>query len=481
MKLLRVGIRRFLPRGRAVKISSIASAAMFFGALLTTMQAQQQEAPIPESPDWNAEGPAVVPEVEGPPPLFPPVETLPPAPIDPLPAALAVGVPQGNWHLPDLSANDSWFALDGLRARIGPVQLRFDLGINFGYNDNIFNFNSPKVGDYITTISPTLQAGLGDFPRRHVLLPLDEKTNYAFLRYTPQPQFFATNTDQNTVNENLLLEGRYSFSRLILEGSFTYTKDANPTAADFGRQEYYNYGLNIDANYALSPKTFFQLRINGFHQDYSQGLSYTTVSVAPALGYLVGEKLQLTFGPVAGITYIEGGGEQPFEGIQLGFRYSTLRKLSFSGSIGVQATQLRGIEATGDTDFVNPTYALGVSYLLSATSQVDLNLAQSVSNSGTGNGQAYVNTVTTLNFRKTFFQQRVEVDLNGTYQRLAYQGNPANERTDDYIYFNAKLGYRLWQERCYVYLQYTRSQRFSEFEYLQFDANFFGTGIDVQF
>ncbi len=438
----------------------------------------QEGSSLPEEPDWT-DSTSTPGEAEAPaPPLYPP-KPLPPAPIDPTAADLSLGLPSDTgWHLPDLSGSDSWFAMEGMRLRIGPAQIRFDLGLNFGYNDNIFSYNSPRIADYITTVSPTVEVGIGNYPRPRMLIPLDEVENYFFLRYTPSFQYFAINTTQNTVNEDLALQGRYSFSRLRLEPAFTYVKDSTPSASDLGRQEYRTYHLSLVANYALTPKTFFQLRLSGLHQDYTRLVDYTTVSVSPAMGYEVGSKLQLTLGPVAGITYVEGGGEQPFQGVRLGFTYDTLRKLTLDGSVGAQATQFRGANPAGNSDFISPTFALGATYELSMTSRLTFDFTQGVSNSGSGNGQAYVNTTATLGFEQTFFS-RIELKLNGTYQALAYQGN--NSHTNNYIYFTARLGYLFWQERCSVYLQYTRSQRTSEVTSLNYDSNFLGSGINVQF
>lgn len=407
-----------------------------------------------------------------------PLRPLPAAVIDPDAASLSV--PENQTLLPTLSIASPWFEMDGLRMKLGPAQIRFDLDMNFGYNDNIFGTNNPRTADYITTISPTIEVGIGRYPRPRPLVTLDEKANYFSLKYTPSFQFFAVNEDQNTVNESLNVGGRYTFRRLSLEGGFSYARTENPTPANVGRQEYSTYTLAMKASYALTAKTFFQLGVIGNLQEYTEiaDSRTETVSVAPALAWQVSKKLELTLGPTAGVTYVENGGEQPFQSFNLGFTYDSLRKLEFHGMLGVQATQFTGNNPTGAEDFIEPVFSLGTAYKIDETSNVGLDLSRSVTTAGTTNGQTYVSTQLAVSYNKIFLS-RVSLDVTGTFQSLDYQGG--DDRTDTYVSFSTKLGYLFWQQRCNAYLIYTRTQRFSEISAYEYDANFIGTGLGVQF
>lgn len=408
-----------------------------------------------------------------------PSSSLPPSIVEPEMPQLGVPSSQ-NSGLPDFSAVQPWFQMEGLRMNVGPAQIRFDLDMNFGYNDNIFGLNTPKVGDYITTISPTIELGIGKYPRQRSVGPTDDQANFLVFNYTPSLQFFAENSDQNTVNENLLLKGHYAFSRLVLEGNFSYVETANPTPADIGRQKYATYSAELKGNYLLTQKIFLQLTLDGSYQEYLEisNSKTTTVSASPALGYKVGPKLELTLGPEAGITYVDGGGEQPFQGVLLGFTYDTLRKLRFKGSFGYQATQFRENNPSGSKDFTSPVFSLGATYDIDPTSSVALDLLRSVSTAGTSNGQTYINTGVTLSVQKVFWE-RIRLQLSSGLQSLEYQGG--DSRTDTYFTFTGQLGYLFWQSRCSTYLTYTRTQRFSEQSDFEYDANFIGTGIGVEF
>ncbi|HEY8899205.1 MAG TPA: outer membrane beta-barrel protein [Chthoniobacterales bacterium] len=461
------------------------------GGLTLTLARAQEEEELPEQPTWTAPAaPGVRAEDSSiaedgstttatpTPEPTPPPKPLPPFILEPDESTLGVPVDQG-WNLPDFSDTSSWFQMQGLRMRVGPLQLRFDLDLNVGYNDNIFGTNFPKVGDYVSTISPTIEAGIGEYPRPRQLVPLSEQQNYFYLRYTPSFLFFAENPAQNATNENLTIAGRYTFRRLVLDGAFSYVTTTNPTPTDIGRQQYNTTSLNIKASYALSTKTFLQVIAAGSYQDYPEipNTATTTVSIAPALGYQFSKKLRLTLGPTAGVSYFESGGEQPFQSVNLGFTYDTTHKLQFEGSVGIQRTEGNS-NSSDDGDFTSPVFSLGATYTIDNTSSIALDLARNVSTGGTSNGETYIQTAISASYQKRIWS-RIQLDLTGSYQVYDYQGVGA--RTDTYIVFNVRVGYLFWQQRCSVYVTYVRNQRISDISAYEYDSNFLGTGINVQF
>ena len=389
-----------------------------------------------------------------------------------------IGVPSSSGlHLPTLGdSTEPFIQLDGLRLRVGVVQVRFSLDMNYGYNDNIFALNTPRTGDYITNFSPTFEFGIGNFPRPRPLVGQDEQANYVVLTYTPNFQFFAENTDQNTVNETLHAAGHYGFTRLIVDGSFDYVKSSWPTPTTIGRQEYSVYSVDLKAVYPITGRLYTQTTFGYSYTDYVNSIDFNTTSISPAIGYDFGPKLRLTLGPTVGVTYVEGGGEQFFQGLVLGFNYTNLSKLSFDGTVGVQATQFQGNNPTGAEDFIAPVFGIGGSWEMTATSSMSLDLSQTISNGG--NGDPYIGTGVTLSYAKRFLD-RVQLDLSGSYQAYDYQGR--SSRTDTYLTFSARLGYLFWEQRCNVYLAYTRSQRLSDIQFLEYYQNNLSGGISIEF
>jgi hypothetical protein len=468
------------------------------------LRAQSADSP-PQEPDWTAASPGTsdptasertdpaetrpAPTAVEPAPKSPAAEPLlstssdrtasgtPPPLLSATPSGPSsdVGVPKaGNWNLPDLTdPMDPFFQMEGLHMRLGMVEFFLTYGMSFEYNDNIFNVQKPRTADYITTISPTFTLEVGDAVKR--------EDNFAAISYQPQPQIFAENSDQTTINENLQLALQYKFPRLTENLSFGYIKDSNPTASDIGRVEYRLYNLNWANSYAIGARTAFEAELRASATDYNSQFytNYSTTSVAVQLAYEASAKLALTLGPYMGLTRIEGGSDQVFEGIRLGFRYDSLKKLSFHGSLGAQALQYRGTNAGNNEGFSTPTFALGLTYLATPKRTLTLDLARSTQNSGSANGQVYINTTASVGITQIFFRSW-NFALRLGYNALAYQGSN-NDHTDTYVTFSPSLGYSFWQDRCLWSIYYTRTQRFSDIEAYQFDANVLGTRINIQF
>jgi len=383
-----------------------------------------------------------------------------------------IGIPAAQNHfLPNLNdPADPWFQWEGLRFRFGELYFRLTLQLAFEYNDNIY-YTANKVADYITTIGPTLSLGIGDFDKK--------VENYIALAYTPQPQIFAENSDQTTINEFLNVAGQYTFSRLSTELEFDYIKDSNPVESDIGRREYNQYALTWTNSYAIGTRTFVELVLNGSYVDYNDPyVDYTTVSIQPRVAYEFSQKLRLTLGPYAGVTWVQDGGEQRYEGLLLGFQYDSFSKLSFSGAVGFQAIQYVGDNPTGAEDTVTPIVELRADYIYSEKTSFYLGLEQSFRNSGESRGQTYIYDNISLGYRQRFFQPWV-FNLNFSLSFLNYQGG--DERTDTYLRTTPSIGYIFWREQCTWSLFYTRTQRFSELDNYSFDQNIFGTRLTIEF
>lgn len=387
-----------------------------------------------------------------------------------------LGVPmedEGASFLPDFNNwSDPWFQMEGLRFRFWDMQIRMSLSTSARYSDNIFETHTDPTADVITTLSPTISIGLGNF--------IDREEEFFALRYQPQLEIFAVNSDQDTVNEFLNAEGQVVFNRLTTNFAFVYSKDSNPQEDTIGRQETQVLNFSLNNSYSLGAKT--ALQFGGSYQFYeaSRGLDYNTVTINSAIAYEYSPKLNLNFGPFAGITYVEDGGEQPFQGLNLGIGYSTLKKLDFSANLGVEARQFSGADPSGESDFVTPIFGFGLSYAATQDASIGLDLSRSVQNSGFVRGQTQISNQASLNYRHLLFR-RIVFTMRVRYDILQYQGQEQNDRNDQFFEFAPSLGYVFWQERCSLSVFYIRRDRISEIEALSFEANSFGTRFQVQF
>ncbi len=380
---------------------------------------------------------------------------------------------EDNWNLPYLtSAADPFFQMEGLKIRIGEIHLRFALTTSFSYDDNIYNSNRNRVGDYITRITPSILVGIGDFK--------EQLDNYFLLSYRPQPEFFASQTQQNTVNEDLSITGQYAFSRLVTTAAFLYRRDSNPNEDEVGRNENSIYDFTLNNSYALTGKTFFETGLSASYRDYERSIDYTTVSMDVGIAYQYSPKTRISLAPYAGITFVDGGGEQPFQGLNLSVSYDTLKRFSMRGSVGVQARQFEGPNPSGQEDYITPTFSLGASYQLGRSTTIDVSLARTVGNSGIVRGQSLITNRAAVGITQRILSKFI-LSLDARYDILQYQGSGTNDRTDTYLVLRPRLGYEFWREQCEVSLFYERRDRTSELEYREFYSNTFGASFTTRF
>jgi len=392
----------------------------------------------------------------------------------PLPEDPDVGVPSDTGlYLPDLAnPMDPFFQLEGLHLRLGVVHLRLLPALGLEYNDNIFATNQNTAADLISSFTPGIAIGIGDYKPR--------LENFFALVYNPEVQRFARNHAQNTINQFLAISGQYAFRRLVTSANFSYSKNDYPVADQIGRNENVIINFGWDNSYALGAKTFLELGLAAQFLDYSRSIDYTTLSAALQVAYQYSPKLRIGLGPFAGITYVENGEEQPFQGINLSWDYSNLAKLRFRGTLGFQSRQFGGSNSAGSSDLLTPTFSIGANYEIKPLNTIDFSFSRSVGNSGFVAGQSQVTNTIAVVYAQPFLRSfRLAINVN--YQVLQYQGSGVNDRTDDFVNAGVSIAYLFWRERCSLSIFYNRQQRISEIEVLDYAANTIGTSFAIEF
>jgi hypothetical protein len=204
------------------------------------------------------------------------------------------------------------------------------------------------------------------------------------------------------------------------------------------------------------------------------------MSISPQIGYAYSPKTTVFIGPTAGISVIEGGGNQTFQGLSVGFNYSNLRKLTINGTFGVQARQYDGDNTTGATNFMTPVFNFGVGYDLSQKTNVRLLFERNVQLSDIQRGLTYTSTSLSLGVSQSVFR-RFDLGLTGSYQILEYQGDAPQGRTDDYIQLTSSIGYRFYRDLFNLSIYYRAQQRTSSVEQFSYNGNSYGFQLTYSF
>jgi hypothetical protein len=390
--------------------------------------------------------------------------------------ASTVGVPDtANNNLPNFRENSygqAWFERSGLKFRVGPVNLRMSLNLATEYNDNILASNTDIEGDIVQVVTPQFILGMGDFQQK------DE--DYATLSYQPSLNYYDFHPNENRVNQTLDIAAKETFSRYSTTLDLSYVNNNQSTATQSGLNAYQIFQFAWNNSYYLGGKTFVQLNASASNQHYeSPQETYNTVTVNPALGYEYSPKTTITFGPFAGTTYIKGGGTQSFQGLNLGVTWSNLKKLTFNGTIGVQAQQFNGQNLTGASNFVTPVFDLGAGYKPFINTQLGLDLSRNVQLSNGIQGQTYTNSQLEFNASQLIFQ-KLTLSLALTYQHLQYQGSGPS-RLDNYWLVVPSIGYHFWRDTCFVSVYYRRQQRDSNQQTFGYMVNAYGIQFTYNF
>lgn len=340
------------------------------------------------------------------------------------------------------------------------------------YNDNILASNTDIESDFVQQLAPQFLFGMGDFQQK--------AEDYATLNYQPIYDYYDWHPDNNRLNQMLDLSAHETFSRYSTTLDLNYVNNNRPNATQTGLNAYQILGVAWNNSYYLGGKTFVQLNGSGSHQSYETPQQiYNTVSVNPGIGYEYSPKTTITFGPFAGTTYIQGGGTQSFQGLNLGVNWSNLRKLTFNGTFGVQAQQFNGQNLTGASNFVTPVFDLGTVYKPREGTQLSLDLSRNVALSGEAQGQTYTNNQLLFNASELIFQ-KFTVSLALTYQYLQYQG-AGEQRLDKYWLVIPSISYHFWRDTCALSVYYRRQQRDSNQQTFGYMMNAYGIQFTYNF
>ena len=432
--------------------------------------------PLPPRP--SVPDPTLLPPGATPPPAAPPAQPVLPQTIQPLPPANTGVLPaSGNPGIAPSSGADALGQGATTTTNTGAVrrfQYAFGLSTGVTYDDNVFltpNDPTPLTNaagtasrrhfsrsDVYFSVTPSISLGYGDF--------ISRATNYVEFDYNANALIYAQNTDQDTIQHSVALQGAYHFAQVTLTLSqsvqildSTDLSAANPntvgtsttatttnTAAvnlDTSQRTRLNvYGTSLNANYALSDKTSFDLGGSLNVSDYETLISSDTLGGSAYFNYSPTGKITLGVGVSAGyIIQDESAPDEEFEQINLRLSYAATSKLTVSGSVGVQFRETNGV---GGTD-VTPVFDLAVSYAPFDGTSLSLAASRSVQTSAVLTGENFDSTGFTFNVSQSLFQRATaHLSVGYTYSNYVFSGTGLSaSRTDDYYFVQPGLDYTI--------------------------------------
>jgi hypothetical protein len=369
-----------------------------------------------------------------------PDSALPPPAAEVLPAGNALTPPREPSSVP-VGPIENTTAIPNEPPR-WHLHLRLETGVT--YDDNIFIQPTNKQSDVYFGITPIIAAGWGNFQAdpttvtgeasRFPQVAAREDFGNSFLfRYAPNATFFTHHSDQNAVNHDVMLGGRWAQSKLTLDMAGRFQTLSAPDI-DVGNRinSQVTTGF-LNANYQMTEKTSLDARFALEHDSYQGGLDSTDASVTALLNYQLRPKTTIGVGGGFGYTTVEDGENQHYEQGLVHWRYLPTGKISLDGTVGVEVRQtVHGPDHTG------PVFEFGATYAAEDSTVFHLTFSRRTETSALFAEQDIERTTIEGSIRQRFFQ-KLFVTLSGGFQHVEYidAGTAAN-RTDDFPYFGVE-------------------------------------------
>lgn len=324
----------------------------------------------------------------------------------------------------------------------------FRLAISAAYDDNLQLAAGHSGGGFYFTLEPGITLGIGD--------AITKEGNYLRLDYAPSVFIYAEDSDFNSLQHLVRLEGGYRWTRLSLTASQDVQildgADLNVTSntgtvvnrvnLDVSARTRLNiYVSRANFGYFLTEKTALNLALQYSRNDYRSLLSSQITSGDLSVSYTYSPKLTAGLGVTVGYLVPERPSvDQDFEQVNVRLNYQLFGKVSANGSFGLEVREFGGSD--GGTK-VTPVLELGVLYQPFDSTTLSLSATRRVLSSATLAQQDFTTTNVTVSGRQRFLQ-KIFFTLTFGYENADYFSTNravSASRRDNYFYVQASAEY----------------------------------------
>jgi hypothetical protein len=364
------------------------------------------------------------------------------------------------------------------------VHLRLETSVTF--DDNIFIQPRDKQSDVYFGITPIMAVGWGTFQadsstvtgvssRFPQVEARDLSGNSLLLRYAPSATLFLHHSDQDAVNHDVMLGGRWSSGKLTLDAAGRFQTLSAPDI-DVGDRINSQVASGLfNAHYQMTEKTSLDSRFALEHDSYQGGLDSTDINLAMIMNYQVLPKTMVGMGAGFGYTTVESGQNQYYEQGLLHLRYLPTYKLNFDCTAGVEVRQI--VNGSGRT---SPVFEFIASYSALDSTLISLSVSRRTETSALFVDQNIERTTIEASIRQRLFQ-KVYVTLSGGYQHADYvDAGAAASRTDNFPYWGVESALEVtkWMSMKAGYRYQDDASSAGEFSFRRNIADF---QINIQF
>ncbi len=325
--------------------------------------------------------------------------------------------------------------------KAGPVGPRkwfsatnFQVGLRMGvvYDDNILLSSAgPRRSDTITSVAGEARLSLGDFA--------DRINTFAVVGYTGTGSLFANYSEEDSYDQDALLDLYYR-RRDVAVGSSSVFQERHDATIDLGqRVDRKVYGEDFTVRYFRNDRTTISAALHYDYADYDTPVDTSTLTLNPALDYVLNDKVTVGGGVVLGRLTATGGVEEYSGEAQFRLGYTITQKVAATGSVGLEY-RARGGEA-GDS--LTPVFAATGKWTPRDGTTLSLEGYRRTEASGALEGEDFVSTGVRVDLRQNLFQ-RIYARLSLGYQNASYRNVTQGEsapRSDNYFSIRGAMGY----------------------------------------
>jgi hypothetical protein len=361
------------------------------------------------------------------------------------------------------------------------------LAVRGVYDDNINLSNTNRIGDFYTSIEPSVMVGFGDTEARI--------ENYIRLFYLPAIFLFADHSENNSVQHVARLDGQYRINRLtlnlsqlvqIMDGTDLQSEGISGDLEEHvnldvaGRTRYNIYTTHFNAAYYLTGKTFVSAGADYTRTDYQSLISSEILSANFFVNYNYSPKLVVGVGGTVGHSNVDDPNpDQSFEQANVRMSYRATGKIDFAATAGVE---FRHFEGDMRDQYISPVFELRMNYAPFDGTKVFVSANSRTLNSAVLVAQNYAVTNFSVGLQQRFMQ-RFFFGVNAGFETSDYfstVGSTADTRDDKYFFVQPSIGVRVtrfWNVGAY----YLRRENNSSFDAFSFHDNQVGLRSAVEF
>ncbi len=292
--------------------------------------------------------------------------------------------------------------------RLDPFDFSVRMAGTTTYDDNITITSGTPLKDLLFNVNPGLTVSTGDY--------YEQTENFLIADYSPNFQFFRRYNQNNAINQQVDVTGRYRFRKLTFGLTHRFEKVTEGVVDAGSRVERTVNTTELKTNYRLAKKTTVDVDLKQTLTTYPR-ISSKRWENDDFINYEVLRRVKLGVGGKLAYMEIQNQPNQTFEQALVRVQYNLSGKADLTATFGSEWRQF----GNGQSRNWQPVATVGFSYVPQDTTRLAVSFSRSQEYSVILLGQNYTVTFAGLRLFQKVFTKGV-ITVGGGYQWLDFHG-----------------------------------------------------------